>query len=131
MILYEESKVWFHKIKFFIFFILFCETTSSIFCSIRLSNWLLLGFWLFLVINWLFQKKRNRREVNCYDGLNDCCRDKLYISFKDIEWDDWILEPKGYEAYFCRGSCASAATSITDSGTHHSSVLRVIKPYNK
>lgn len=68
--------------------------------------------------------KRKRRSVNCSAGVTECCREKLYISFADIGWDDWILQPPGYHAYFCRGSCTSAAT-ITMSGSHYNSVLRV------
>lgn len=68
--------------------------------------------------------KRQRRSINCSAGVSECCREKLYISFAEIGWDDWILHPHGYDAYFCRGSCASAAT-ITLSGSHYNTVVRV------
>ena len=44
---------------------------------------------------------------DCEEGSNGklCCRHKLWISFKDIGWDSWILAPEGYQAYFCDGSC--------------------------
>lgn len=70
------------------------------------------------------KKRRKKRNINCGPGVHECCREKLYISFKDIGWDDWILHPNGYHAYFCRGSCSTAA-SVTLSASPHNSMLRV------
>lgn len=84
----------------------------------------------FIVIDTYAQRKhsRQKRNINCGSAHNpgqlECCREKLFISFAEIGWDDWILYPKGYDAYFCRGSCASAA-SVTMSGAHYASVVRV------
>ncbi|XP_006902599.1 PREDICTED: bone morphogenetic protein 10-like [Elephantulus edwardii] len=36
---------------------------------------------------------------------NYCKRTSLYIDFKEIGWDSWIIAPPGYEAYECRGVC--------------------------
>lgn len=68
------------------------------------------------------KRLRQKRSVNCTDGLTECCREKLYISFDEIGWGDWIIHPRGYNAYFCRGSCNSVA-SITMSMSQHSSTL--------
>nr|UWM22940.1 bone morphogenetic protein 2 [Solen grandis] len=39
-------------------------------------------------------------------GHNDLCRRKpLYVDFKDVGWNDWIVAPHGYDAYFCEGKC--------------------------
>jgi TGF-beta receptor len=70
------------------------------------------------------QNQRRKRNINCHPGVSECCRENLYISFADIGWDEWILQPTGYHAYFCRGSCTNAA-SITQSGAHHSSLIQV------
>lgn len=80
----------------------------------------------FLVIHTspLPQKNRPKRNTNCLPEMKECCRDELYISFEDIGWSDWILHPSGYHAYFCRGSCSSAA-SLTVSGTPYNNVIRV------
>lgn len=80
----------------------------------------------FIVIN-TFPKRtsnRRRRNVNCGASSTECCRDSLYIDFATIGWNDWIIHPKGYNAYFCRGSCNRVA-SITQSGTHHSTIFNV------
>ncbi|XP_036608065.1 bone morphogenetic protein 10 [Trichosurus vulpecula] len=37
---------------------------------------------------------------------NFCKKTPLYIDFKEIGWDSWIIAPPGYEAYECRGVCS-------------------------
>ncbi|GFG39459.1 hypothetical protein Cfor_08408, partial [Coptotermes formosanus] len=69
------------------------------------------------------QSNRQKRNINCHPGVSECCRENLYISFADLGWDQWILQPSGYHAYFCRGSCNNAA-SITQSAAHHSSLIQ-------
>ncbi|XP_066510884.1 bone morphogenetic protein 10-like [Hoplias malabaricus] len=41
---------------------------------------------------------------------NQCKKSSLYVNFKDIGWDSWILEPQGYEAYECTGICTYPLT---------------------
>ncbi|XP_058134680.1 bone morphogenetic protein 10 isoform X2 [Dasypus novemcinctus] len=36
---------------------------------------------------------------------NYCKKTPLYVDFKEIGWDSWIIAPSGYEAYECRGVC--------------------------
>lgn len=36
---------------------------------------------------------------------NTCKRKQLYIDFEEIHYDEWIVQPKGYEAYQCQGKC--------------------------
>ncbi|KAH8410021.1 hypothetical protein KR009_004228 [Drosophila setifemur] len=70
-------------------------------------------------------KSRQKRSINCSSGVTECCREQLYISFKDIGWSNWILKPEGYNAYFCRGSCSSVA-SVTQAASHHSSLMKIL-----
>lgn len=52
-------------------------------------------------------KRVRRRTVDCSGSKNTrCCKQRFYVSFKAIGWDDWILFPHGYFANYCRGSCA-------------------------
>ncbi|CAK9825689.1 Growth/differentiation factor 8 [Anthophora retusa] len=69
------------------------------------------------------QKNRPKRNSNCLPEMKECCRDELYINFEDIGWNDWILHPSGYHAYFCRGSCSTVA-SLTISGSPYNNVIR-------
>lgn len=70
------------------------------------------------------QHRRMKRSSNCGPGVNECCRENLYISFAEIGWDNWIMQPKGYNAYFCRGSCISGS-AMTLTGSDHTYVLMV------
>ncbi len=36
---------------------------------------------------------------------NECKRHELYVDFSDVGWDDWIVAPPGYQAYYCQGEC--------------------------
>lgn len=35
-----------------------------------------------------------------------CKRTSLYVDFKEIGWDSWIIAPQGYDAYQCKGACS-------------------------
>nr|CAI5868562.1 unnamed protein product [Callosobruchus analis] len=39
------------------------------------------------------------------DYRRSCRIETLYISFKDLKWQDWIIAPDGYAAYYCTGEC--------------------------
>ncbi|XP_057309259.1 bone morphogenetic protein 7-like [Hydractinia symbiolongicarpus] len=34
-----------------------------------------------------------------------CGRHPLYIAFRDLGWNDWIIAPEGYKAAYCGGEC--------------------------
>ncbi|XP_072312882.1 bone morphogenetic protein 2-like [Eucyclogobius newberryi] len=34
-----------------------------------------------------------------------CQRVPLFVDFEEIGWSGWIISPRGYNAYHCRGSC--------------------------
>ena len=55
----------------------------------------------------LGRQKRAEERHDCIqgDGETRCCRYPLWVSFKDIAWDDWIVAPEGYQAYYCDGEC--------------------------
>lgn len=38
-------------------------------------------------------------------GKSVCRRERLYVDFRRVGWDDWIVAPSGYDAYFCKGNC--------------------------
>ncbi|XP_035495025.2 bone morphogenetic protein 10 [Scophthalmus maximus] len=41
---------------------------------------------------------------------NHCKKQSLYVEFKDIGWDSWILAPTGYDAFECAGLCSFPLT---------------------
>ncbi|XP_068115069.1 bone morphogenetic protein 2-like [Hyperolius riggenbachi] len=49
---------------------------------------------------------RSRRTRDAYPARYPAChREPLYVDFEDIGWAGWIISPKGYNAYHCKGIC--------------------------
>lgn len=38
--------------------------------------------------------------------VEDCKKAEMYVDFKDIGWDSFVLAPSGYQAFTCRGVCS-------------------------
>ena len=49
------------------------------------------------------RSRRGRRHRRRRRNL--CRRRPLYVDFGEIGWDDWIVAPPGYEAFYCAGDC--------------------------
>lgn len=45
-----------------------------------------------------------RRKRSAGAG-NHCQKTSLRVNFEDIGWDSWIIAPKEYDAYECKGGC--------------------------
>uniref|UniRef100_A0A182QT77 TGF-beta family profile domain-containing protein n=1 Tax=Anopheles farauti TaxID=69004 RepID=A0A182QT77_9DIPT len=39
------------------------------------------------------------------ERLKSCQIQTLYVSFRDLNWQDWIIAPDGFGAFFCFGEC--------------------------
>uniref|UniRef100_A0A3Q1HCK7 Bone morphogenetic protein 10, like n=1 Tax=Acanthochromis polyacanthus TaxID=80966 RepID=A0A3Q1HCK7_9TELE len=57
---------------------------------------------------------RIRRNVKS----ESCKRTPLFVDFKDIGWDTWIIQPLGYEAYECNGVCNPPMTDEVSPTKH-------------
>ncbi|XP_032406037.1 bone morphogenetic protein 7-like isoform X2 [Xiphophorus hellerii] len=47
-----------------------------------------------------------------------CKKHELYVSFRDLGWQDWIIAPEGYAAYYCEGECAFPLNSDMNATNH-------------
>lgn len=47
----------------------------------------------------------SKRSLRCGDDVSVCCKRDLYIKFRDIQWQDWIIAPEGYHMNYCMGQC--------------------------
>ncbi|XP_045475980.1 bone morphogenetic protein 10-like [Harmonia axyridis] len=56
------------------------------------------SIWDELVSRKTYEKKLKRLR-------NLCRRKPLYVDFAEIRYDEWIVQPKGYEAFQCQGKC--------------------------
>ncbi|XP_050688332.1 bone morphogenetic protein 2-like [Eriocheir sinensis] len=52
-------------------------------------------------------KLRTKRAAgNKHKKIRETCRrHRLHVDFRQVGWDDWIVAPSGYDAYFCKGEC--------------------------
>lgn len=74
-------------------------------------------------------RRSRRHTLTCDTKTDQCCKQSLYISFKDLEWDDWIIAPKGYYANYCMGDCSRHRTP--DTFVHfHSHVIEEYRSKN-
>ncbi len=52
------------------------------------------------------RSKRAAEKKHKRKGRRDNCRrQSLYVDFSDVGWNDWIVAPPGYHAYYCHGDC--------------------------
>lgn len=65
-----------------------------------------------------------------HQGARSCQKRTLYVSFKDLGWQDWIIAPDGYASFFCGGEC-SFPLSPQMNATNHAIVqtlFHLMKP---
>lgn len=51
------------------------------------------------------KSERNNPLINPEHNPKSCQIQTLYVSFKDLKWQDWIVAPDGYGAFYCAGEC--------------------------
>ncbi|TRY83101.1 hypothetical protein DNTS_003569 [Danionella cerebrum] len=47
-----------------------------------------------------------------------CRRHPLFVDFKDVGWNKWIIAPSGYDAFFCLGECRFPLADHMNSSSH-------------
>ncbi|XP_062842193.1 bone morphogenetic protein 7a [Trichomycterus rosablanca] len=52
------------------------------------------------------------------DPKQGCKKHELYVSFRELGWQDWIIAPEGYAAYYCEGECAFPLNSYMNATNH-------------
>ncbi|KAJ6646796.1 Protein decapentaplegic [Pseudolycoriella hygida] len=72
------------------------------------------------------QRRQHRRK----DGRQICQRKPLYIDFTSVGWNDWIVAPPGYDAYYCEGVCPFPLTDHLNS-TNHAVVQSLVNSADK
>ncbi|XP_014874388.1 bone morphogenetic protein 6 [Poecilia latipinna] len=45
-------------------------------------------------------------DYNSSNQKTACKRHELYVSFRELGWQDWIIAPEGYAANYCDGECS-------------------------
>ncbi|MFH4977346.1 hypothetical protein AB6A40_004055 [Gnathostoma spinigerum] len=47
-----------------------------------------------------------------------CRRRTLYVDFKDLGWQEWLIAPDGYSAYYCDGYCSFPLNNHMNATNH-------------
>lgn len=78
-------------------------------------------------------KRNRRRALDCSIATKtQCCKQRFYVSFKALGWDDWIIAPPGYYANYCSGNCGGGLNRTPDTFlTYYSHVFHEVRKYNK
>ncbi|KAL3887866.1 hypothetical protein ACJMK2_000255 [Sinanodonta woodiana] len=57
-----------------------------------------------------------------------CQRHTLYVSFKSLGWQDWVIAPDGYAAFYCGGECSFPLGAHLNA-TNHAIVQTLVHLY--
>ncbi|XP_061612536.1 nodal homolog [Phyllopteryx taeniolatus] len=75
------------------------------------------------------RSKRGQRERPSGADDSPCRRVDLHVDFHRIGWGSWIVFPKRYNAYRCRGSCPGPLSADLNP-TNHAYVQSLLKHYH-
>lgn len=62
---------------------------------------------------------------------DNCKRHTMTISFKALNWQDWVVAPSGYTAHYCYGECNFPLKGNINATNHAimQSLVNIIDPY--
>uniref|UniRef100_A0A8U7P0R9 Uncharacterized protein n=1 Tax=Corvus moneduloides TaxID=1196302 RepID=A0A8U7P0R9_CORMO len=70
----------------------------------------------------------HRRGIDCGGDSRMCCRQEFFVDFKEIGWEDWIIQPEGYHMNYCAGLCPLHMAGVPGlAASFHTAVLNRIK----
>lgn len=79
------------------------------------------------------QQCRARKKRSAYylpvTPSNVCKPRRLYIDFKDVGWQDWIIAPQGYVANYCHGECPFPLSESLN-GTNHAILQTLVHSFD-
>lgn len=68
------------------------------------------------------QRRKNQHKASCK-------RHSLYVDFSDVGWNEWIVAPPGYHAFYCHGECPFPLADHLNS-TNHAIVQTLVNSVN-
>lgn len=83
-------------------------------------------------LNPLQCRSRRKRSAAYYFPLtpsNVCKARRLYVNFRDVDWQDWIIAPQGYFANYCRGECPFPLSESLN-GTNHAILQTLVHSFD-
>lgn len=68
-------------------------------------------------------KKARRRQ---WKEPRSCSRRYLKVDFADIGWNEWILSPKSFDAFYCAGTCEFPIPKVVRP-SNHATIQSIVK----
>ena len=62
-----------------------------------------------------FSNTRSRRSV---DDDDRCARHELFVNFRELSWNKWIIAPRGFKAFYCKGRCPEIIDKAYNPSNH-------------
>ncbi|XP_073484722.1 bone morphogenetic protein 2 [Aquarana catesbeiana] len=75
------------------------------------------------------REKRQARHRQRKRLKSSCRRHPLYVDFNDVGWNDWIVAPPGYHAFYCHGECPFPLADHFNA-TNHAIVQTLVNSVN-
>ncbi|MBN3321018.1 BMP7 protein, partial [Atractosteus spatula] len=63
-------------------------------------------------------KSPSMADYNSSDQKTACRKHELYVSFRELGWQDWIIAPEGYAANYCDGECSFPLNAHMNATNH-------------
>ncbi|XP_030418784.1 bone morphogenetic protein 4 [Gopherus evgoodei] len=73
--------------------------------------------------------RRSAKHQRPRKNKKNCRRHALYVDFSDVGWNDWIVAPPGYQAFYCHGDCPFPLADHLNS-TNHAIVQTLVNSVN-
>ena len=71
-------------------------------------------------------KEKRGLDYFLYDQRRrNCGKREMYVDFDEIGWSGWIISPKGYNAYHCKGECPFPLGQ-SQKPTNHATVQSIV-----
>lgn len=70
-----------------------------------------------------------RKQRRKHQHKASCRRHALYVDFSDVGWNEWIVAPPGYHAFYCHGECPFPLADHLNS-TNHAIVQTLVNSVN-
>uniref|UniRef100_A0A8D0GLL8 Bone morphogenetic protein 4 n=1 Tax=Sphenodon punctatus TaxID=8508 RepID=A0A8D0GLL8_SPHPU len=75
------------------------------------------------------RKRSPKHHQRPRKNKKSCRRHALYVDFSDVGWNDWIVAPPGYQAFYCHGDCPFPLADHLNS-TNHAIVQTLVNSVN-
>ncbi|NXS66731.1 GDF10 factor, partial [Pandion haliaetus] len=69
-------------------------------------------------------KKARRKQWN---EPRICSRRYMKVDFADIGWNEWIISPKSFDAYYCAGACEFPMPKVIVRPSNHATIQSIVK----